>query len=165
MQQFNEKFTVFIDADGVLAGFEEKVSQINGLPFNKIDKRKVWTSISNYDRDVEPFYESLPVLPDAHELINFIKSNFINYYVLTACGRTPKNASEQKRNWFKKHFPSLHVKTVISSEQKAQYACETCILIDDRNKSIDPWVQAGGIGILHTSARNSILQLKNIIVN
>lgn len=160
----NEHFTVYLDSDGVLAGFEEKVSQIVGKPFNKIDKRTIWTSIERYNKEVEPFFESLPVLPDANELFNFVKNNFINYYILTAVGYTPKNAAEQKKNWFRKHFGYVNVKTVNSSEQKAQYACKTCILIDDRSKSIEPWVTAGGIGILHTSARNSILQLKNIII-
>jgi len=33
-------------------------------------------------------------------------------------------------------------------------------LIDDRQKNIDAWVEAGGIGIVHTSAANTIEQLK-----
>ena len=34
------------------------------------------------------------------------------------------------------------------------------VLIDDRQKNIDAWIEAGGIGILHTSAANTINQLK-----
>jgi hypothetical protein len=33
-------------------------------------------------------------------------------------------------------------------------------LIDDRQKNIDAWIDAGGIGIVHVSARDTIEQLK-----
>ena len=36
------------------------------------------------------------------------------------------------------------------------------ILIDDRLKSIGPWRQKGGIGILHTDANETIRQLKRL---
>jgi hypothetical protein len=37
------------------------------------------------------------------------------------------------------------------------------ILVDDRNKSIDPWVEAGGIGVLHKSVPDTIGQLRELI--
>ncbi len=161
--KFNEQWSVAIDLDGTLAAFQEKVEEINNLEFHKIPKGKMWQSISHYDKTVEPFFESLELLPDAMQLFNFVKNNFINYYILTACGNTPRNAAEQKRNWCKKHFGNIVVKTVQSSEQKAQYATPNSILIDDRNQSIAPWVAAGGIGVLHTSASDSIAKIKQII--
>ena len=35
-------------------------------------------------------------------------------------------------------------------------------LIDDRKSNIDQWIASGGIGILHTSAADTIQQLKNL---
>ena len=49
-----------------------------------------------------------------------------------------------------------------SAKDKAQYASPNAILIDDRSKAIDPWVDMGGIGILHTNTNNTIEQLKQI---
>lgn len=161
--KLNEQWTIAIDADGVLANFEKKVSEINKLEFHKIPRGKLWASIDEYDKTVEPFFESLELMPDAMELMNFVRSNFINYFILTACGYTPKNAAQQKRNWAKKHFGGIVVKPVQSSEHKAQFATPNCILIDDRNKSIDPWVRAGGIGVLHTSAAESIAKVTQIV--
>lgn len=159
----NEGFFCFLDADGVICDFEKKVSEINRLEFHKIPRGKMWRSVEEYDKNVEPFFESLDLMPDAMQLFNFVKDNFINYFILTACGNTPKNAAQQKRNWFKKHFGNIIVKTVQDSHQKAQFASPTSILIDDRSKSIDPWVAAGGIGILHTSAADTIEKLKKIV--
>jgi hypothetical protein len=45
---------------------------------------------------------------------------------------------------------------------KAAYAKPNHILIDDREKSIQPWREAGGIGILHTSAADTISQLQKL---
>ena len=51
---------------------------------------------------------------------------------------------------------------VDGGKEKYQYAAPNHILIDDRLVSIEPWVNAGGIGILHTSAVDTIEQLKEL---
>ena len=62
-----------------------------------------------------------------------------------------------------KHYPEVECIVVRKSPDKAQYAHPKAILIDDRMKSIEPWRAAGGIGILHTSAEDTIAQLQSII--
>lgn len=162
----NEQWFVYLDADGVISDFEGKVSEINKMPFHKIPRGRMWKSIEDYDRDVSPFFETLELMPDALQLVEFVTSNFVNVAILTATGHVPKGAAQQKRNWFAKKFGhGLVVKTVINSEQKAQFANARSILIDDRMKSIGPWTVAGGIGILHTDANSSIAKLKEIIGN
>ena len=47
--------------------------------------------------------------------------------------------------------------------QKAAFAHKKAVLIDDREKNIDCWVEAGGIGILHTKADDTIAKLNEII--
>ena len=42
------------------------------------------------------------------------------------------------------------------------YAQKKNVLIDDRPKNIEAWEAAGGIGILHTSAADTIDQLKKL---
>jgi 5'(3')-deoxyribonucleotidase len=163
MKRFNEQWTLAVDSDGVVAHFEKKVAEINKMEFHKIPRGRLWSSIDAYDKNVEPFFESLDLMPDAMELMDFITGNFINYFILTACGYTPKNAAQQKRNWYKRRFGDIIVKPVQSSEDKAKFANANTILIDDRSKSIDPWVRAGGIGVLHTSAADSIAQIKKIV--
>jgi hypothetical protein len=163
--QLNEHLTLACDADGVLVHFEKKVCEITGFEvFNDIPRGKVWSSIGYYDKTVGPFFESLEKMPDADVLVDFIRANFINHFILTACGYTPKNAAEQKRNWFRREYGhDLVVKTVQGSFDKAAFATPTTILIDDRPKSIDPWVAAGGIGILHTSVPETIARLQEVI--
>lgn len=160
----NSKYTVAIDMDGVLADFNAGSIKALGKRKDDIPTGDFWKRITHYDKDVEPFFENLPAMKDAFELMRFITSNFENYFVLTATGFTPKNVDEQKRNWAKKVFsPHLKVVTVRKSADKAQYANPTTILIDDRRKSIDPFIAAGGIGILHVNADNTIAQLQSYL--
>jgi hypothetical protein len=46
--------------------------------------------------------------------------------------------------------------------QKQIFAAEGKILIDDMEQTIREWKNAGGIGILHTSAANTIKELKKL---
>ena len=149
------------DLDGVLADFESHASAIIGAPMHSVSKSKVWKAIYAYDTDVQPFFGSLPMMEDALVLWDFLTENFSDNKILTATGYTPKDAAQQKTGWVRNHIDSdVVVRTVTKSSEKAMYANPNAVLIDDRDKSIDPWVAAGGIGILHTSAADTIAQLK-----
>ena len=165
MSQLNEHLTVAIDLDGVLANFDKRVSGLNGgVPCASIPRGKMWASVGHYDKTVGPFFESLEKMPDADELVDFIRSNFVNYFILSAAGYTPPNGEQQKKNWVAKHYGhGVVVKVVRGSGDKAAFATPNTILIDDREKSIIPWTNAGGIGVLHRNTRETIHMLKEII--
>lgn len=156
-------FSVFIDSDGVLADFSGYCETYYGkLPeaLSGSEKAKFWSWVQRHNDTVEPFFESLPKMKGADELVAFCKENFAKVAVLTASGYTPKNGAEQKKRWYARMFPGMQVIVVAKSPDKAAYATPRAILVDDRAKSIDPWVAAGGIGILHTSVDNTIAQLR-----
>jgi len=159
----NEQWTVAIDLDGTISAFEEKVSAYTGVPFNQIPRGKLWATIEEMNKK-EPFFLSLDKMPDADKLMDFVKKNFVNYFILTATGYTPKDGAEQKRQWVAKHYgKDVVVKTVVSSSQKAAFANPRTILIDDRTKSTEPFAAAGGLTILHKTADQSIAELKKIV--
>lgn len=161
----NERFTVAIDSDGVVTHFEKLVCDYNKVSqISEISRGRLWRSVEEYDREVGPFFEHLEKMDDADVLLDYIRGNFINHFILTASGYVPKDGPGQKRRWYLREYgPELVVKVVDKSGDKAAYATPTTILIDDRAKSIDPWVDAGGIGILHTSAATTIAELKRIV--
>ena len=151
---------VYLDLDGVLADFDARVNDIFGKSPSQVPSKELWQGIAHFDKTVEPFFENLPMMDDAHDLIRFVDTHFKKWAILTASGYTPKNVAEQKRKWVAKTIhPSINVIVVRKSEEKANYATSNSILVDDRMKSIQPWRNAGGIGILHTSASDSIEQL------
>jgi hypothetical protein len=63
--------------------------------------------------------------------------------------------------WVKHKIPGTKLILRYAS-QKQELAEPNAILIDDRIKNIEQWESAGGIGILHTSAADTISQLKKL---
>lgn len=162
----DEKYKIYIDMDGVVADFDMMAKKVTngGYKTPGISNNSIWKAIYHYDSNVAPFFESLPKLPGADQLVEFISSNFSNFAFLTATGTTPKNAAEQKRNWVRKHYGNtIKVYTVVKSAEKAVYANPRSVLIDDRDKAIDPWKRAGGIGILHTNNMSTIGDLNMLL--
>lgn len=128
-------------------------------------KSDFWNKVQGHNDKVEPFFLSMDKTPDADELLDFVFAHFENVKILTASGYTPKDGKQQKIDWYDAQYPTLECIVVNKSPDKAVYALEgdvPAVLIDDRKKSIDPWEAAGGVGVLHTSAKNTIDQLKYI---
>lgn len=152
--------------DGVLVDFDHVAEEITGMKRDqwnsKENKRKFWHSFEQEAKKGNEIWGRMPPLPDAMELWNYVKK--YNPEILSATGHI-KTADPEKRKWVAQHLQMTDqskVHLVRDSKDKAQFATPTSILIDDRNKSIDPWVAAGGIGILHTSAASTIQKLKEL---
>lgn len=162
----NEKYIVYIDLDGVLAGFEEKLKDAFGKSREEMSKGELWGRIKKYNEEVEPWFANLPKREDADELFQYVTNNFDNVQILTATGKTPSDAAQQKREWVKKNYGAeVVVNTVQSANDKAVYANPRAILIDDREKSIKPFIKAGGYGILHRDTTSTINKMKTLMRN
>lgn len=168
-------YKIFVDLDGVLADFvagtNKAMSQVYGEDhihdedeYNRNSKyrSKMWTGLRKYqDEHGGEFWHELPLMKDAKQLWNYVSQYPVE--ILTATGNPEYGAGEQKYRWVAQHIdPNVKVNLTRKSSEKAAMAAPNHILIDDKEKSIQPWIQAGGIGILHTSAANSIAQLKKL---
>ena len=155
---------IYVDADGVLCAFDQYVLEKFGKRVEDFNpKGRFWQHLTHHDTHVEKFFLNLPKMHDADVLMAFLLGTGLPIRVLTACGNTPKDAKEQKIEWFAKHYPNVECIVVSKSPDKAAYATPTTVLIDDRSKSIDPWMAAGGIGILHRSADETIETLGRLL--
>lgn len=159
-----KNINIFVDLDGVLADFDRRVQEICGKPCKELSNKEMWPRLSPLiKRGV--FWQSLPKIEDADLLWNSIlELTGRKPTVLSACGtNSPDLSREAKTNWVVEHFGAENVIVVIKASQKAEYASSDSILIDDSEKAVNPWIEAGGIGILHKSAVQSILELKEIL--
>jgi len=169
-------YKIAIDMDGVLSDFSRKVAEIlqvapveslalmEKVDEASLDKRKMWGAINRYDAHT-PFFYSLEKMRDADDLMGWVVRHFDHedIFILTASGHSPKDAPAQKRRWIRKHIGDYRVEVVTKSSEKAEFATPTTILVDDRAKSIDPWLEAGGIGVLHTDSTSTINALKELL--
>jgi len=164
-----ELYEIFVDLDGVVADFEKRALELAGYapdhdPKNKVLRKDFWKKVQEHVRiPGNTFFESMDKMHDADELWNYIEHRYPT--ILSAHGNHLLNGAVEKRNWVRKQFGHATANAALfvrDAADKAQYALPNRILIDDRRKAIDPWIEAGGIGILHKSAASSIAQLKEL---
>ncbi|MCS7318236.1 MAG: hypothetical protein NZZ41_08040 [Candidatus Dojkabacteria bacterium] len=153
-----DKIDLYCDLDGVLFDFDKKVKELLGKYPNEMDKKQLWQELTPHIKN--GFFKSLDLKPDAEFLWSFIKK--YKPTILTATGHiaAPIVAQDKIMAVHEKFGSHVKVLTVHSSNEKAKYAKPNAILIDDKEKSIRPWIDAGGIGILHKSAAKTIAKLK-----
>ena len=171
----NIEYEIFVDLDGVLADFvagtnmamskvydEEHVHDEAEYEANSKYRSRMWKGLRDYQKKHGgEFWNELPLMKDAKQLWDYVKRYPVE--ILSATGNPEYGAAEQKHKWVAKNIdPSVKVNLTRKSSEKAQMAAPHRVLIDDKEKSINPWIEAGGIGILHTSAADSIAQLKKL---
>lgn len=158
-----------VDLDGVLVNFPKKALEVAGVipdhaPENKELRRDFWKAIDRHIKAGNKFFEVMEPLDDAFVLWTYLNTLPVPKVICSATGHLV-GAAVEKRAWVRKHLgdeTANAARFVRDGHQKAQYASPTTILIDDRRKVITPFIEAGGIGILHTSAESTIAQLKEM---
>lgn len=158
-------YKIFVDLDGVVADLDKHVLELTGKTFPQLRKNDNDDGFQNFvDSEREQgnsIFGDLDLMPDAQQLWDYI----VKYKpsILTATGVPEAQAIAEKIRWVMENLSGYDkIYTVKKSIFKAEYAKPNHILIDDRMKSIEPWRKAGGIGIEHKSAADTISQLKSL---
>lgn len=166
LNQGPQDYKLFCDLDGVLCDFVAGVRRLyptyteEQYESNPKFRKEMWDKVKEHAKQGGELWKDLDPMPDAHQLWNYIKPH--DPIILTATGTGVPSAGEQKKHWVKSYLGNNPVILVPAAKDKQKYAARNHVLIDDKKKAIDPWVAAGGIGILHTSAANTIEQLKKL---
>lgn len=157
--------TIYLDVDGVLADFNKTYTKLRtGAPDNA---KRFRSAVMDHK-----IFETLDLMPDAHELLNHVKhlvnSGTVHVEMLTSVGtHNPSQAAEamkQKTAWLKKHGITYKPNFSYSKVQKSEWATPTSILIDDSIGCISPFIEKGGHGILHVNATDSIRMLDSTLL-
>jgi 5'(3')-deoxyribonucleotidase len=153
--------TLYLDMDGVIADFNKEYTKFDP---QKTDRKRFRESVIEHH-----IFEKLDFMPDAQELLNHVsKLHGIKVEILTSMGThdpfQANMAQMQKMKWLDEKNIPYRANFVHNKQEKAKYATSRSILIDDSVGCISPFVEAGGHGILHTNASNSIRLLDSIIL-
>jgi hypothetical protein len=146
--------------DGVLADFNKEYAKYDPL---KEDRKKFQSAVMEHR-----IFEKLDFMSDTQELLNHVsKLKGIKIEILTSMGtfRTEQGeaAKHQKLKWLEDKNIPYHANFSRSKEEKAKWASPTSILIDDSVGCVSPFVEAGGHGILHVNASDTIRMLDSVL--
>ena len=149
-------YKIYCDMDGVLVDFDKGYKELTGKEASfDMPKEEFWTPIQKAGAS---FWIKLQWMPDGKQLWDYIKP--YNPDLLSAPSRD-ESSKIGKFVWVKRNVPGTKL-ILRSAERKQEFATPNSILIDDRKDNIQRWKDAGGIGIYHTSAADTIQQLKNL---
>jgi cytidyltransferase-like protein len=154
----NQQYKIYCDLDGVIVDFEDGYERLTGkdIKGNHVKgDADFWQPIT--DAGIK-FWAGLKWMPDGKELWSYIKP--YNPKILSAPSRE-ESSKIGKHVWVKNNISDTKL-ILRSAERKQELAEPNAILIDDRKDNIQQWKDAGGIGILHTSANDTIEQLKKL---
>lgn len=176
---------VFVDVDGVIADFKGSMSRFypecstNAELNNWLYEHDGWDYLEQENPHV---YGKLDVLPDASELMSNLITlrtrKKIRLSMLTAIPKLwadnptmSEIATNDKKEWVRRRFGIPTDATLVVRREEKQYrvaeenriGSPTPVLIDDLDKNITEWKSAGGHGILHTSARSSLVALSKYL--
>ena len=159
-----KKPIVYFDLDGVLADFDNGVRDLcNFEPLPQDSKRPkgyddiLWGNI----RAIERFYDKLDLISGAKEM--FLEANKMFDGCCEILTGIPKphrgvlTAKEDKISWVRRNLSDTVQVNVVYREEKINFCKNAnCILVDDYYKNIREWSNAGGTGIHHKNARDTM---------
>ena len=153
--------TLYLDMDGVLADFNKEYVKYDP---ERADRKRFRDAVLTHR-----IFEKLDFMPDARELLNHVsRLNGITVEILTSMGtHEPTQATAamtQKLTWLNAKNIPYKANFVNNKAQKANYATPESILIDDSVGCVSPFIAAGGHGILHVNASDSISMLDSTIL-
>ena len=152
-------YIIYCDMDGVLVDFEKGYKDLTGVDTKQFPKgdKSFWQPISDAGAE---FWANLPWMPDGKELWNYIKKYKPN--ILSSPSQDP-SSKVGKEAWLKMNLQNGYKKAYFYGRANKQlFSDKNRILIDDLLNTINEWNAKGGIGILHTSAANTIKELKKL---
>lgn len=142
---------IFVDMDGVLADFFAGYQRLNPSVKSEEEMPDEYDPTYEKMRDTDFFYR-LPKYASADQLIATVLDFVPSYSILTApIHGDYANSKKWKTKWIQKYL-TPQPKRIIVTSHKYRHAVDPHtgqfnILIDDRDKNIDPWNEAGGVAI------------------
>src|SRR3954466_7780641 len=149
---------LFLDADGVLADFDEGAKRLLGMAPRAFEakhgRREFWKRLTK----AKNFYGPLPEMPDVRRLFDAVKH--LQPTILT--GLPLGNwAAPQKVQWAAEHFPGVPIVTCMAADKhKHMHAGD--VLVDDREKHRAAYEASGVVFVHHRNAEDSLRQLAKL---
>lgn len=160
---------IYFDMDGVLADFDRGVRELCGMDTPDQSGRTpeqddlMWEKI----REVGHFYDKLELMPGAEEMFGAVYGRYGDRCeILTGIPKEKRKiltAKDDKIAWMRRLLSkTVGINVCYRAEKIQKCTGPDAVLIDDLQKNIDEWKAAGGTGILHVSAEQTMRELREL---
>lgn len=148
---------LFLDLDGVFADFDGHYEKLFGVRPNQdtYEPKGLWDNVRRHGN----FYGTMPLMKDAKSLFDSCVQLHRNPIFLTGVPYSIPGAKEQKIAWVRQHFGPKYKTICCRSQDKCLYGKRGDVLLDDRMKYANYWINMGGYFVLHLGADTSITAL------
>ena len=159
---------IYVDMDGVVADFDAGIQSLYGRSFETLDSSEQ-SMFWNSDCAAHRFFANLAPIPEGIALVRGLLQSGLKFTFMTSTGggKMHLNIAKQKLDFLSSvGISESPVAFCLNTLSKAWFASENAILIDDRQKVVDAWREAGGEAILFTrenweSILDRLLQYRN----
>lgn len=156
---------LFLDMDGVLADFTTGLTRALGVPYNyPADPYPFREGVWDYFPEIErrygktfydcnaacshQFWRRLPWMHDGRDILRVVLEHFDEKDVYLLTSPMPHVESPSgKWHWVCENIPSFKKRTIITNVDKGVFASEDAILIDDCDKNVESFADAGSRAI------------------
>jgi 5'(3')-deoxyribonucleotidase len=149
---------LFLDADGVLADFDEGAKRLLGMPVRQFEAKHGRGAFWRQLAKARNFYGTLPEMPDARVLFDAVEH--LKPTILTGLP-LGSWAVPQKVQWAAAHFPGVPIITCMARD-KHKHMHSGDVLVDDRENHRAAYEAAGVVFVHHKNAKDSLRQLARI---
>jgi hypothetical protein len=157
---------LYLDMDGVLCNFEKRFTELYGKDaLGSRDRKNFTTNWPNFIMDGN--FENLEWFPGGKELLDFIQNETDwEVEILSSSGgeKFHSEVAAQKVVWLCNNGIPYKANIVPGRKHKTAYATPETILIDDTEDIIVNFNAAGGLGILHKDANETLAKLRTLLV-
>ena len=151
---------IYLDLDGVVADFNRRYIELFHIDPKLAEKNQ------KFDHYFEDFiqgqnFATLPLMPNAMDLVQFLKSLPIPTVILSSTANEEKweEISKQKREWLERNGINFRAIFVPGKKFKKYYASPSSLIIDDTESIIDDWREKGGPAIWYKDHHTTMLLL------
>jgi hypothetical protein len=156
---------LYLDMDGVLCNFEKRFTELYGEDaLGSRDRKNFTTNWPNFIMDGN--FENLEWFPGGKELLDFIQNETDwEVEILSSSGgeKFHSEVAAQKVMWLCDKGIPYKANIVPGRKHKTAYATPETILIDDTEDIIVNFNAAGGLGILHKDANDTLAKLRTLL--
>lgn len=153
---------VYLDMDGVLTDMDHAYDEF--FNYTDVSRKNFYNNWTTFVKSGA--FKTLPVHPEAKELLTGVRRFQRDYEfdieILSSAGGGGL-AKPDKLHWLAQKKIPYKANIVPGSKHKAKYAGPDRVLIDDMPYVLQPFIDAGGHGILHRTAKQTLSELSNIL--